>query len=199
MTSKFRKNIFQVWVLRNNSSFLCFTPHYKFVLFPKSSIFKICIWDEFLLGWVLMWENGEFDVWRHFLHHDDVLLTILLFLKNPNFFGFLKSEIWNFEISKNPKLLKIDCKMCLWHLHGSSNIISLLKKFLAHSTYLPIFTHKYFQKLPIFTNSTAQVHHGGVLRDEFLWTWKFFHQKVWVLKNILHIHHVVISPIDQKL
>ena len=36
-------------------------------------------------------------------------------------------------------------------------------------------------------------------RDEFLFSEKFFYQKVWALKNILSTHHIVISSIDQKL
>ena len=36
-------------------------------------------------------------------------------------------------------------------------------------------------------------------RDEFLFSEKFFYQKVWVLKNILNTHHIVISSINQKL
>ena len=36
-------------------------------------------------------------------------------------------------------------------------------------------------------------------RDEFLFSEKFFYQKVWVLKNILNTHHIFISSINQKL
>ena len=41
---------------------------------------------------------------------------------------------------------------------------------------------------------TYYLHQPGVLRDEFLWSEKLFHQKVWVLKNILNIYNVLISP-----
>ena len=40
---------------------------------------------------------------------------------------------------------------------------------------------------------TYYLHQPGVLRDEFLWSEKLFHQKVWVLKNILNIYNVLIS------
>ena len=41
---------------------------------------------------------------------------------------------------------------------------------------------------------TYCLHQPGVLRDEFLWSEKLFHQKVWVLKNILNIYNVLIPP-----
>ena len=106
-------------------------------------------------------------------------------------------KIFNFEIS----ILKKRClvmRIWLQNVFGVIKVIkSLPKTFLR--TYHEVITHKFYWKF----SKTAFPHIYFIDPkspwDEFLWSEKFFHQKVWILKNILNTHHVVISSIDQKL
>ena len=95
ITLKICWNNFQVWVLTKNSSRINLCSLWKFLKSTKMENFKIYFWDEFLLGWVLMVLNDEFDVFEYVLHHPYHLW-----------------EIW--YISKFPQKLKVFETINLW-------------------------------------------------------------------------------------
>ena len=108
-------------------------------------------------------------------------------------------KIFNFEISILKKKYLV-MRIWLQNIFGVIKVIkSLPKTFLG--TYYEVFfiTHKFFWILSKTIFSHIYFIDPKSPWDEFLWSEKFFHQKVWILKNILNIHHIVISSIDQKL
>ena len=110
-----------------------------------------------------------------------------------------QTKIFNFGIS----ILKIQCLVMIIWLQNVFCVIkvikSLPKTFLR--TYYEVFfiTHTFYWKLSKIAFPHIYFIDPKSPWDEFLWSEKFFHQKVWVLKNILNTHHIVISSIDQKL
>ena len=82
---------------------------------------------------------------------------------------------------------------------GSEVIITLSKTFLRQWNYNLLTTHKFFWKNLKIVFSPCVLFLHGVLQDEFLWSAKFFHRKIWILKNIFNIYHITISPIVQEI
>ena len=83
------------------------------------------------------------------------------------------SDWWKWS-NLSPKLL---CNVTMRYFLSSTSFFENCQK--AHSQ------HIYFNDL-------------NLPWDEFLWSEKLFHQKVWVLKNILNTHHIAISSIHQS-
>ena len=107
-------------------------------------------------------------------------------------------KIFNFEISilkKNVWWWEYGCRMFSGYQSDQISPQNFLR------TYHEVFfiTHKFFWKLSKTVFPHIYFIDPKSPWDEFLWSEKFFHQKVWVLKNILNTHHIVISSIDQKL
>ena len=107
------------------------------------------------------------------------------------FFQKSKFQFW--------KNLKIDENKCALMFQWVGNDHISFQKKMAQWNYEFMTTHKKFQKSPKIQFFKWQLFRLKVLRDEFLSSEKFFHSKVWVLENIFHIYHVVISSIDQKI
>ena len=194
----FWKN-FQVWVLTKNSSFAKKWWLRKNGKIVKIRFFENDFWDEFLLGWVLTLKNGETDVWNDILSHVYDLFTLWNIFKNYFFreiFQLFFSEFQNFKISKKYSWIKISVPICS---KECEMIISLPQKKMHWYNDIFMTTHKKIWKCLKILFSKRNLLWRAVPRDEFLSSEKFFHQKVWVLKNIFNIYHVLISSIHQKL
>ena len=108
-------------------------------------------------------------------------------------------KIFNFKILILKKQYLV-MRIWLQNVFGVIKMIkSLPKTFLR--TYYEVFfiTHKFYWKLSKTAFPHIYLIDPKSPWDEFLWSERFFHQKVWVLKNILNTHHIVISSIEQKL
>ena len=123
--------------------------------------------DEFLIIYGLWKKSSNLSFWKNFFQTSKFHFWKKIFYHLSNVLGYFQSVYNDQNCPQNFSAILTQRS----HEHAQL----FLKKSKSHFL-------------------TYGFHQTGVLRDEFLWSEKLFHQKVWVLKNILNIYNVLISP-----
>ena len=151
------------------------------------------------MGWVLIIKNKNFRCCGKFLSQSSSWYTFSInFLKKSIFdnFRFLNCGFVDFI----GRILIYPAEyLPIGHIFGKYTLITPSHLKCPRSFVLFRSVAHIFHFLLLFVKMVTLLEWRGILRDEFLWTWKFFHRKVHNLSYIFHIYHVFISLTNPKL